>query len=328
MKQKNNLVKGVIIILLLVGSLAAPSIQKYLSKNSTKQITIGILQTASHSALDNTREGFIHEIEQSLGTMVKFVIKNGQGSTAHLHTLAQRFHEDQEIDLIYAIATPAAQALAQIEKQKPIIIAAVTDPYALGIITPEGNVCGICDKINVEEHITIIKRLVPSAKKIGLIYNSAEVNSVSLIHEMGKKLIAQNHSPLKIGVTSESEIPAALNAYLNSIDILWVPTDNTIVSAISYIAQQMRNHQKPLIVSFECTQALCSAGINYYQSGKQAAKIALEILIHHKNPSDLEIIKPTIEHILINKDILNELHLTIPEALTNNVIFVNEKGNL
>src|SRR5436190_7684961 len=112
-------------------------------KQERKLYTIGILQTASHPALDAARQGFIDEIQSQVNDKVNFVINNGQGSISTIHTIAQQFHAKQDIDGIFAIATPAVQAMVSIEKEKPICIAAVSVTPALFL--SEKNVCGVSD---------------------------------------------------------------------------------------------------------------------------------------------------------------------------------------
>src|SRR5262249_48627479 len=150
------------------------AIKRFKKSNNTAAYTIGILQTASHPALDAVRDGFIEELKQKLGNSVAFVIQNAQGTVASAHTIAQQFHANTQYDAFFDIATPAAQALSAVEKEKPIIIAAVTDPYALGLVHPTSNVCGVTDMIDIKAEIDMLTALIPTAQSVGILYTAGE----------------------------------------------------------------------------------------------------------------------------------------------------------
>lgn len=143
--------------------------------------TIGILQTASHPALDAAREGFIAAVQEKMGNTVDFVIRNGQGTISSIHAIAQQFHAKSDIDAVFAIATPAAQAMISVEKEKPVMVAAVSITPALADNFSAPNICGVSDMINVRAEIEAMKALLPEAvKTVGIIFCSAEVNAVAM----------------------------------------------------------------------------------------------------------------------------------------------------
>ena len=278
---------------------------------------IGILQTASHPALDAVREGFIEQLQEELHHDVQCIIQNAEGNISHAHAIAQRFHADKTIDGIFTIATPATQAQASIETKKPIFFAAVTDPHALGFVHPTTNICGASDMIDVEKEIDLLVNLVPHAKKVGLIFNTAEVNSIILISKMKNELQKRNLTPLDFGVTSEADIPAAIEVACRKTDALLAPTDNTIASTIDLIASIALKHKKPLIVSDNLLVshgALAASGVDYKESGRQAARLAYAVLVDGKKPFELPIAQPQSNIVLINKKTLGILGLTIPKT--------------
>lgn len=261
--NKRIIIFSVILILIFAGL-------KLLKKQKNKNcITIAIIQTASHPALDATLKGFIETIKTKANN-VNFILKNGQGSMADLHTIAQSFANDSSIDAIFAIGTPAAQACAHNEKIKPIFVAAVTDPFAAGIGQP--NICGSTDMIDVSKQIDLLQTLVPNVKTVAILFNQSEINAQIVSKKMESELSKRNLKKIKAAVTQESEIPLALDKAIKNGDVILTPIDNTIASSISFIAQKLINMKKPLIVSDNLlvqNGALAAAGVDYFSSGKK-----------------------------------------------------------
>lgn len=303
-------------------------ILKYKGKQSLNDdfITIGIIQTASHPALDAAREGFVGELQERLHKKIRFITKNAEGSINNATIIAQNFHHDNNIDAIFAIGTPALQAMTAIEKQKPIFFAAVTNPRALGVIYPDTNVTGNTDMINVPDTIDILKKFIPSANTIGIIYNNAEVNSATIVTEMKKELEKIGLKFIDYGITNESELLTAVETAINNSDVLLAPTDNTVASAIDFIAQKALSAKKPLIVSdnlLVSKGALAARGIDYKTSGKKAAQRVISVLMQGKKPHELPLGYATTGRIFVNKKTLDALGLQIPQELKDSVTFVN-----
>jgi len=292
-------------------------------KQDGKLYTVGILQTASHPALDAARQGFIDEIQAQVGDKINFVINNGQGSISTIHTIAQQFHAKQDINGVFAIATPAAQAMISIEKEKPICIAAVSVTPALFL--SEENVCGVSDMIDVKAEITAMKELLPQIKTVGILFSSAEVNSVAMVDIMIQEIEKIGLMAQVIGVTSEADIEPALMSSLRKIDVLLTPTDNMVANAITLIVDLMQKAGKPLIVSDNMLVkygALMARGVDYYQSGKQAGNMIMQIFMQNKKPSELSIVKAQTKEIYINKQVCETLGIIIPDSIKKDVVLV------
>ena len=289
------------------------------------QYKIGILQTASHPALDAARDGFMEELKKSMGSDVSFVIKNGEGSIANIHTIAQQFRNNSTISGIFAIATPAAQAMATVEQNKPIFIAAVTDPYALGLIHATTNVCGATDMIDVTAEIDMLTQLVPNAQTVGLIYNNGEVNSVAVVNIMRTELNKRGLTVVDFAVSSESDLPtAAQMAFLKS-DVVLTPIDNMVALSITLLASLAHKNKKPLIVSDNMLVtygALAARGVDYKESGKQVAEIAYRVLVGGQKPYEIPIATAQSDAIYVHKKVLDALALSIPHSLESHVVCV------
>lgn len=301
------------------------SLKKFSASKPKTRFTIGILQTASHPALDAARDGFIEELQKLLGDDVSFSVRNGQGSIANIHTIAQQFHHDKNIQSIFAIATPAVQAISTIEKNKPIFIAAVTDPQTLGLIHPITNVCGTNDMIDVSGEITFLTKLLPKAQTVGLLYNNGELNSITLANLMRQTLKEHHLTPIDFAITSESDLPTAAQVAFAKTDVILAPTDNMVASSITLLASLADKNKKPLIVSDNMlikNGALASKGVDYKESGKQTAQIAYEVLVHNTKPYNLPIQQAKSDKVLVNKKVANLLNVTISESLKQDIVFV------
>ncbi len=298
---------------------------KRLRKPTTTTYTIGILQTASHPALDAVKKGFKEEALLIFNNDISFVDRNIEGNIAQAQTIAQQFHADNKINGILAIATPTAQAIATVEKQKPIFIGAVTDPNALGFVSPKTNVTGTSDMIDVSGEIQALAALLPSVKKVAVIFNPAEINSLTQSKKMIDELIKRNIEPIEIGIQSETDIPAALNNALRKADALLAPTDNLVASAIALIANQARIAKKPLIVSDNLLVthgALMARGIDYEESGRQTARIAHDVLVNKQEPAQIPVVPTQTNTVFINKKVMHDLSITIPESMKDSVKIV------
>lgn len=322
-------------ILLITSALVAFIAAFVLLKQTKKQKTsatylIGIVQTASHPALDAVRDGFIEALTNKLETTVEYVIQNAQGSVVQAHTIAQRFHANPEFHGFFTIATPATQAMSTVEKERPIFIAAVTDPQALGIVHPTTNVCGVQDMIDVKAEIEMLTQLVPHAQKIGLLYTSGETNSMTLVKKMREELEARGLIPIDFSVSNESDMQAVVELACRKTDVILAPTDNTVASTITLITALALKYKKPLIVSDNMLVrygALASRGVDYTECGKQAAQIAYKVLLGGKKPYELPIEQAKSETIVINKTVLDALGLTVPKTLEKQVVFVAQGQN-
>jgi putative ABC transport system substrate-binding protein len=295
------------------------------SKQEGVLYTIGILQTASHPALDAARQGFIDEIKKEIGDKINFVINNGQGSVSTIHTIAQQFHAKQSIDGIFSIATPATQAMISIEKEKPICVAAVSVTPTVQELLKGNNVFGISDMIDVRAEVEAMKALLPHCNTVGILFCTAEVNSVAMAEIMVKELEKIGLIPQVIGVTSEADIEPALTSTLRKIDVLLMPTDNMVANAIALIADIMRKSEKPFVVSDNMLVkygALMARGVDYYESGKQAGTLAVQVFMHGKKPHELSIVKAQTKEIYVNKKICDMLDVIIPDSIKKDVVYV------
>lgn len=307
---KTLVVVGIVAVLAVV-AFALPRFNK---KSSV--ITIGIMQIVEHPALDASRDGFIKRLAElgfEEGKNIKYTTQNAQGDMAIAQSIAGNFVSD-DVDMILAIATPTAQAAAKATQSIPIVITAVTDPVAAGlvdsILTPGTNVTGTSDLTPVAKQLELLARMVPDTERVGVIYNAGETNSlvqVDLAREAARKL---GFELVEVTVSSSSGVYEAAQSLVGRVDAVYVPTDNTVVSAMESVIKVGEDYRIPVIVGEVDgvrRGALATVGIDYHVLGMQTADIAARILKGERAPKDIPI-----EYL---EDIQIALNLTAAEKM-------------
>lgn len=314
---------GILLIsAVLVGALAGGQAQAAaVAKGGT--VRLGIIQIVEHPALDAARNGFLDVLkeagyEQGKNLLVDF--QNAQGDMSIAQTIARKFALDNK-DLILAIATPTAQAMANADKDTPILITAVTDPVAAGLVksleSPGTNVTGTTDMTPVRKQFELLKRIFPKAKKVGILYNAGEVNSVvqaKLAEKAAKDLgLTLVHST----ASNSSEVMQATQALVGRADVIYVPTDNTFVSAFEAVANVANKYKIPIIGGEESVVdrgGIATVGINYYKLGRQTGQMALKVLQGAK-PASMPIEDQDEIDLVLNLKAAKLLGVSIPDAL-------------
>lgn len=289
-------------------------------------IKVGIVQLVEHLALDAAHDGFVDrltELGYKEGTDIVYDFHSAQNDMPTAQTIAQKFAADR-VDLVLAIATPAAQGAANVIRDIPILITAVTDPVDAGLVQsfdkPGTNVSGTSDLTPVELQLELLKDIVPGAKRVGIIYNSGESNSVvqvDIAKEVAPKLSIEL---IESTATNTSEIMQAAQSLIGRVDAIYVPTDNTAVTAIESIVQVAENAQLPLIVGEEHSVesgALATVGLDYYELGRQTADMAHRILQDGADPAEMPIEYQSETSIMLNLSAAQRMGVTIPDAILN-----------
>ncbi|MCL2333163.1 MAG: ABC transporter substrate-binding protein [Actinomycetia bacterium] len=288
--------------------------------NVTKTYQIGVLQPVEHPSLDTIYKGFQEGLkEQGYADKVKLDFQNAQGDQNNMNTIAQRFVADKK-DLVLAIATPAAQAIAAQTKDIPVVGAAITSFTAAKLVEsnerPGGNVTGVSDMAPVDAQVALIIDLAPQAKTVGFLYNSGEANSVEQVGLIRKAVEAKGLKTTELTVTSSNDVQQVAQALVKKCDVIYSPTDNTVASAMPTVAQVANAAKIPVIVgadSMVTDGGLATAGVNYTELGKKAAAMAVDILKGAK-PADMPIKVMTNEYqVVINKKVATLLGITIPD---------------
>ncbi|MBC7344781.1 MAG: ABC transporter substrate-binding protein, partial [Clostridia bacterium] len=281
-------------------------------------------QIAEHPSLDQARKGFLDVLRENgykEGENLIVDYQNAQGDIPTANTIAQKFVSDR-VDMVLAIATPAAQAMAAATKEIPILITAVTDPVAAELVQsmerPGTNVTGTTDMNPVKEQLDLFGRLKPGIKRVGVLYNSSETNSVvqvnlarSVAPELGLTLVEKV-------VTNSSEVRQAAESLVNQVDGIYVPTDNTVVSALPSVISVCEEHDIPLIVGEADSVergGLATYGIDYYKLGRQTGEMALKILKEGAKPAEMPVESQKEYTLTINLKAAQAMGVEVPEDL-------------
>lgn len=280
---------------------------------------IGILQTASHPALDACRKEFIQRLSDISDIPYEYIVKNGEGSLINLHSAAQELQMNSDIKFFYVIASPALQTLAALEKERPIVFAAVTDPSLL-IDQEHKNVTGISDAVETKTIIDNVLSLVPQPQTVGLVYNPSEINSIYLVKEFEQHLKNAGKSSLHVTITSEAEVSQAVINALGRVDVLLAPTDNLVANTAPLIAQLAHENNKPFIVSdLKLIDAgpLAALGISYEICGQEAAEMGWNIIAQGTSFTLPAYKKTTMQKGIINIPVFKDLKLPYNDNLKN-----------
>lgn len=288
-----------------------------------KEISIGIVQIVEHPALDSAREGFLETLKKNgyeEGKNLKIDYQNAQGDQSILQSIAQKF-ASSKLDLVLAIATPSAQVMASATQSIPILITAVTDPVEAKLVNsmekPGTNVTGTTDMNPLKEQFDLLKKLVPQAKKVGVIYNAGEVNSQ--VQVKMAKVVAKNLGIelIEATVTTSADVLQASQSLVGKVDAIYVPTDNMVVSAAQSVVQVANKNKIPIIAgesSVVDKGGLATIGINYNNLGKQTGEMALKVLKGSK-PQDMAIESQNQFDTVFNKEALTLLGIKVPDDL-------------
>ena len=284
------------------------------STGGSKKYRIGITQIVAHPALDNAREGFKAAFKEA-GIDADFDEKNANGEAATANLIANSF-VSSKVDLIYSIATSTAQAAAQSTNTIPVVFSAITDPESAGIL--KNNVTGVSDRVDIKQQLQLLLKLDSKIKKVGVIYNSSEQNSKVQVDDLKAAAKELGVEVVEKSVIQASEIPQAADALTRESDAIYLPTDNLVASVVNLLTDKATAAKK---VAFGAEAAhvkggaLITQGIDYYEMGKEAGKIAVEILKNGKKPSEIKFKKMDLNDIVINNKTLAAIGINLPEDI-------------
>ena len=290
------------------------------NQGATKKFKVGITQIVEHPALNKAKQGFKDALKEA-GIDVEYDEKNANGEVATANLIANTLISSKP-DLIYAIATTTTQAVAQATNDIPVVFSAITDPESAGVL--KENVTGVSDRVNIKQQLELMKKLNPNAKKIGVIFNSSEQNSMVQVNDLKTAASELGMEVVATGVTQASEIPQASETLIGEVDMIYTPTDNLVASLINLITEKAIAAKK-IVFGAEAAHveggALITQGVDYYELGKRAGQMAIEIL-KGKKPSEIKIETVELNDIVVNEKTLNALGISLPEEIKNKVKFI------
>ena len=278
-------------------------------------LKIGISKLMAHPALDSIENAIIEYITE-IGINAEFETQNANGEISTAASIAQLF-KDEEKDIVVGIATPTAQALANVFDDIPVVYATVTDPEEAGL-TGLPNVCGTSDMVPVAVHLDLIEEIT-GAETVGMVYTSAEANGITLMEAMKSACDEKGVELVTASVSNSAEVRQAAESIINRVDAMYVATDNTVISAITSLSDVCAAHSIPLfsadVTSAFGTQVLLAGGFDYYQSGLLTGQV-IERILNGESPEEIGVVYLENLELYINIDEAERLGITIPESIS------------
>ena len=317
-----KVVRKLLAPLLVVGILLTSLISLHQLKADKKKdvFRIGISQFITHQSLDATREGFVDELAKQgyvEGKNIEIDLQNAQGEQRNLKTISQQLAESS--DVVLAIATPSAQSLANTTQTKPVIFSAVTDPVSAKLVEsrehPGGNVTGTSDQSSdaISTQINLIKKVLPKAKTIGILYTQSEPNSVVQKDEAKRLLEEKGFTVVEKTILDSNNVKAAAESLMAEVDMVFVPTDNIISSTMETVKQVSIKHKVPVFggsTEMIAVGGLYNYGTNYEELGRQTARMLIRVLKGEK-PENIAVELPEKLELHTNQEMADALGIDI-----------------
>ena len=317
-----KVVRKLLAPLLVVGILLTSLISLHQLKADKKKdvFRIGISQFITHQSLDATREGFVDELAKQgyvEGKNIEIDLQNAQGEQRNLKTISQQLAESS--DVVLAIATPSAQSLANTTQTTPVIFSAVTDPVSAKLVEsrehPGGNVTGTSDQSSdaISTQINLIKKVLPKAKTIGILYTQSEPNSVVQKDEAKRLLEEKGFTVVEKTILDSNNVKAAADSLMAEVDMVFVPTDNIISSTMETVKQVSIKHKVPVFggsTEMVAVGGLYNYGTNYEELGRQTARMLIRVLKGEK-PENIAVELPEKLELHTNQEMADALGIDI-----------------
>lgn len=321
---KNSKIKALaagLMLTLALGVLGCGGDKKEAPKKAEK-VNVGIVQLVEHAALDAANKGFVEGLASKgykEGQNIAYDRQNAQADQSNLQNIAHRF-VNNKVNLICAIATPAAQTVANVTSDIPIVATAVTDYKAAKLVKdnakPGTNVTGTTDMNPVEQQLDLLLKLVPNAKSVGTIYCSSEVNSQLQVDILKKAANAKGVTIKEATVSNVNDIQQAARSLLGKVQAIYVPTDNVLASAMPTLISVTEEAKLPVICGeggMVKAGGVATLGVDYYKLGFQAGEMAADILGGKSKPADMAIQAQKEFKAMVNVKEAEKIGLKVPE---------------
>ena len=289
---------------------------------SDEMVNIGVIQFMQHGSLDQNYEGFIAGLAEAgyvEGENLTINFQNASGEVANCQQICELF-ANSDTDLVFAIATPAAQSAVNVfqETEIPVLFSSVTDAVGAGLVesneAPGKNVTGTLDMPVIADQIAVIKDVLPEAQKVAILYTSSEANSEIQAEEakaaaeaLGMEVVIQTSS-------SSNDIPQVISSVVGSVDAIYIPSDNAFASAMATVNSTAVDNQIPVFCAVEAMiqeGGIATTAIDYYELGKQTAAQAVRVLNGEK-ASDIAVETQKECALVVNKTFAESVGVEVP----------------
>ncbi|WP_142847808.1 ABC transporter substrate-binding protein [Telmatospirillum sp. J64-1] len=286
--------------------------------------SVKVTSIVEHPALDATRDGIRDELEAQgfkAGEGLRWEYQSAQGDTGTAAQIARKFVGDRA-DVIVAIATPSAQAaVAAARGSIPVVFSAVTDPVAARLVKsweePGGNVTGVSDALPLERHLDLAQEILPDLKRLGVLFNPGEVNSVSTVASLKEAAGARGIQVVEGSAPDTNSVLGAARSLVGRVDAIYIPTDNTVVSALEAVVKVGQDSKLPVLAADTASVprgAIAAVGFDYYDVGRQTGKIVAEIL-RGKPAGEIPVQGIETVTLSVNPASAERMGVTLPEAV-------------
>lgn len=322
--MNKKLVAIIVIAIVVLGGWMA------LSKNnkdvgSVKQIKVGVSQIISHQVMDDVLAGIKIGFEKAgykEGEGIIYDVQNAQGDSNTNVSIAQKF-ANSDYDLFMPFGTQSSQAIANLIKDKPVVFAAVTDPITAGLVksneNPGGNITGTSDVTLYKEQLELLKKLVPSAQKVGIVYNPGEDNSKYGLEQAKKYGEQMGLQFLTAPANNSGEVLSAALSIADKVDAFYMLPDNTVITGQEALIKVATEAKKPLISIDQSgveKGALATLGTNYVKVGERTAEVAIRVL-KGESPVNVPVLGVTDADLFINTATAEKIGLVLSEEMVS-----------
>lgn len=321
MKHKGLMATIAIIVILTVIAIVMKNDKVNQAQEDRKVVRVGILQFVTHDALDEINRGIVDGLREAgySGQAIQLTQMNAEADQSKIQTMSKQLAESN--DILIGIATPAAQGLASVTSDIPIVMGAISDPIGANLVTdlkhPEANVTGTSNHVPIKQNIALIGQLTPHVKKVGIIYSNSEDNSVSQVKQFKQLAEEQGLTVIDYGVSSTNDIASTMSVAVKHVDALFVPQDNTLASAFPIVANAASEARLPVYSSVDTMVAqgsLAAIAQSQYGLGLETAKIA-EQLLSGKTVKDVPVKIVDTGTPVINPRVAEQLGIRLPKEL-------------
>lgn len=284
--------------------------------------TVAVTAIVEHPALDAARDGVRDALAEAgfEGENLQFTYQSAQGNPATAAQIARQLVGERP-DVIVPISTPSAQAVVAATRDIPVVFTAVTDPLGAQLVSdmdkPGGNVTGLSDMSPIAEHLALIKEITPDARRIGIPYNPGEPNSVTLVGLMKEMAPEHGFEIVEATATRSADVQATARSLVGRVDVLYIPLDNTIVSALEGVVSVADQNDIPVYAADTASVergAFAAVGFNYYDVGRQTGEVVARIL-KGENAGDIPVRVAAGTDLVVNPAAAEAQGVILPEAV-------------
>ncbi|MCI1985355.1 MAG: ABC transporter substrate-binding protein [Lactobacillus sp.] len=286
--------------------------------------TVGILQLTTHPALDAIHKGIIKGMKDhgyTVGKNVKVDFQNAEGDQSNLKTMSERFANENAAVMV-GIATPSAQALADVTTKTPIILGAITDPKGAKLVKdnqhPGGNITGVSDQAPIQAQLDLIHQLLPQAKTLGVISTSSDDSAQTQAKMVGEMAPKSGFTVKQFTISSTNDLNQVAGQMVTQVDAVFVPTDNTIASAMQTLVQVADTKKIPIFPTVDTMVkqgGVATIGLDQFELGVETGKMVANVLSGKSKPATTPIHFEKTGKLIINVKQAQKLGITVPASL-------------